>query len=115
MALDILPIQATSVPCERSFSSAAETGTNRRNRLGPTTIEALQMLKSWYKNQRLNFTSPWRTLSNRMGPVASEIDYLAALPAEGPGSKRAMQSIVAALAAEEGDHDDPSDIEDEPS
>ena len=43
--MDYLPIQATSVPCERVFSSSAETITKKRNHLGADLIEALQILK----------------------------------------------------------------------
>jgi len=49
MALDYLPIQATSIPCERIFSSSAETDTTCCNRLSPEMFEALQMLKYDYK------------------------------------------------------------------
>ncbi|EIN03294.1 hATC-domain-containing protein, partial [Punctularia strigosozonata HHB-11173 SS5] len=45
VALDILPAQASSVACERLFSSAKETDTLRRNRLSPAVMEALQFLK----------------------------------------------------------------------
>jgi hypothetical protein len=45
IALDFLPIQASSVPSERVFSSSAETDTLRRNRIKPILMEALQMLK----------------------------------------------------------------------
>jgi hypothetical protein len=45
MAMDILPIQASSVPSERVFSSSAQTDTVRRNRVKPILMEALQMLK----------------------------------------------------------------------
>ena len=48
MALDYLPIQGSAVPCERKFSSAGITGTDRRNRLTPATFEALQILKAAY-------------------------------------------------------------------
>lgn len=44
IALDYLPIQASSVPSERVFSSSAETDTAKRNRI-PALMEALQMLK----------------------------------------------------------------------
>jgi hypothetical protein len=43
--MDILPIQATSVPCERVFSASKETTTARRNRLKPKIVQALQILK----------------------------------------------------------------------
>lgn len=59
--MDFLPIQATAVPCERVFSSSAETDTKRRNRINPQLMEALQMLKFKLKKNRLNFTAGWIT------------------------------------------------------
>ena len=57
LAMDILPIQASSVPCERVFSSGKETMTPRRNRISPELMESLQLLKfSFKKGQRLNIT-----------------------------------------------------------
>ena len=57
LAMDVLPIQASSVPCERVFSSSKETTTARRNKLSPELMEALQMLKFSVRNGRgLNFT-----------------------------------------------------------
>ncbi len=57
MAMDILPIQGTSVPCECVFSSGKETTTARQNWLSPELMEALQMLKFAFKRgQFLNFT-----------------------------------------------------------
>ena len=50
--MDVLPIQASSVPCERVFSSSKETITARRNSLGPPLIEALQLLKYTAKQGR---------------------------------------------------------------
>jgi hypothetical protein len=38
------------VASERLFSQAGLTGTDHRNRLSPTTFEALQVLKSAYRN-----------------------------------------------------------------
>ena len=56
--MDILPIQASSVPCERVFSSSKETTTARRNKLSPQLVEALQVLKFEHKrNKRLDFTA----------------------------------------------------------
>jgi hAT family protein len=54
--MDILPIQASSVPCERVFSSSNETITARRNALSPKLVEALQLLKYATKQGRgINF------------------------------------------------------------
>lgn len=55
--MDIIPIQGSSVPCERVFSSGAETDTRRRNRISHELMEALQMLKFTLKRGRtLDFT-----------------------------------------------------------
>ena len=49
MALDMLSIPAMSDEPERLFSGAAITVTERRNKLGVESIEALECLKSWYR------------------------------------------------------------------
>ena len=49
MALDVLSIPAMSADPERLFSGAKITISNRRNRLGILTVEALECLKSWLK------------------------------------------------------------------
>jgi len=55
--MDIIPIQASSVPCERVFSSSKETVSARRNTLSPDLMEALQLLKFATKQGRgLYFT-----------------------------------------------------------
>jgi len=66
MAMDYLPIQASAVPCERIFSSSAETDTKKRNRISPLLMEALQMLKFYLKKERLNFTESWVTSESQM-------------------------------------------------
>jgi hypothetical protein len=43
------------VPCERVFSASKETARARRSRLGPTVMEATQILKFQAK-QEFNFT-----------------------------------------------------------
>lgn len=58
VALDVLPAQASAVPCERLFSSSAETITKRRNALSPAVVEALQHLKFTYRSQRMSFMEP---------------------------------------------------------
>ena len=79
MAMDYLPIQASAVPCERIFSSSAETDTKRRNRISPLLMEALQMLKFYFKKERLNFTSGWAVTEKEMMEVEQELDLLAKL------------------------------------
>lgn len=66
MAMDYLPVQATSVPCERVFSSAKDTDTAKRNRISANLMEALQMLKYSLRKDRLNFMDGWRTLEAAM-------------------------------------------------
>jgi hAT family C-terminal dimerisation region len=56
MAMDYLPVQGSAVPCERIFSSSAETDTKKRNRIKPLLMEALQMLK-FYRRKSLDFTT----------------------------------------------------------
>lgn len=50
--MDYLPIQGSAVPCERVFSSAKETMSNRRNRILYGLMEQLQMLKFSFTAQR---------------------------------------------------------------
>ena len=51
IALDILPSQASSVPCERLFSGTKQVATDRRASLGPIIFEELTLLKSaWGPN-----------------------------------------------------------------
>jgi len=55
--MDIIPIQASSVPCERVFSSGKQTMTSRRGRISAQLMEALQILKfSIRKGRPLRFT-----------------------------------------------------------
>ena len=64
--MDYLPIQATSVPCERVFSSAKETDTAKRNRISPVLMEVLQLLKFYLKKERLDFSAGWVTSEEAM-------------------------------------------------
>ena len=65
--MDVLPAQASSVPSERIFLSSKEICTQRRNNISLIMLEALQILKFIYKQDRLNFTEDL---------VADERDYL---------------------------------------
>jgi hypothetical protein len=50
IARDYLLIQGSSTPSERAFSSGGITGSARRSRLSTEIFEALQILKSAYRN-----------------------------------------------------------------
>jgi hypothetical protein len=54
MVCDYLAIQGSSVPSERAFSSGGLIGTLLRNWVSPTMFEALQILKSGYKNKHIS-------------------------------------------------------------
>jgi len=81
--MDVLPAQASAVPCERVFSSSKETCTLRRNRVSRVLLEALQVLKYSYRSDRLSFVEG---LS-----IAKEADYTIC--------RRLMESAVDELMA----------------
>ena len=54
MARDFLAVQGSATPSERAFSNASLTDTKRRNRISPSLFEALQILKSAYRNGHLS-------------------------------------------------------------
>jgi hypothetical protein len=83
VAMDVLPAQASSVASERIFSSSKETCTQQRNNISPTMLEALQILKFIYKQDRLNFTEDL---------VADERDYMIS----GPVTPRAVDELMGA-------------------
>jgi hAT family C-terminal dimerisation region len=79
--MDVLPVQASAVPCERVFSSSKETCTLRRSRLSPQLMEALQVLKFSFKQDRLTFTDDL---------LAVEKDYTIA----GPVTAKAIEELI---------------------
>jgi hypothetical protein len=85
--MDVLPAQASSVPCERVFSSSKETCALRRNRLSRGLLEALQVLKFSYRSERLCFVEE----------VAKEADYVIS----GPLTEFAVDELMAAGKFEE--------------
>lgn len=56
MARDYFAIQGSATPSERAFSSASLTDTKQRSRLTPQIFEALQILKSAYRNGHISAT-----------------------------------------------------------
>lgn len=55
MALDILSIPAMSAEPERLFSGAKITITDRRNRLGIESIQAIECCKSWFSRKSVPY------------------------------------------------------------
>ncbi|KAA1475214.1 hypothetical protein DENSPDRAFT_782910, partial [Dentipellis sp. KUC8613] len=63
VVLDILPMQASAVPCERVFSSSKHTSSALRNQISPQLMEISQILKYLFKQERLDSTGEWCTSS----------------------------------------------------
>ncbi|GLB37207.1 putative hAT family C-terminal dimerisation region [Lyophyllum shimeji] len=76
IALDILPCQASSVPCERLFSGSKQTATDRRARLGASRFEELQIMKSAWRGTIVDFAdiNSWE-----VEIVKADLDVYAAL------------------------------------
>ena len=56
VALDVLPAQASAVPCEHIFSSSKETDSLWRTNMSSWKMEELQVLKFSYRSDHLTFT-----------------------------------------------------------
>jgi hAT family C-terminal dimerisation region len=99
IAMDYIPVQASSVPCERVFSSSAETDTKRRNRISPMLMEALQTLKFHLKKEHLDFTAGWMTKEKQMVEDSPEVDLLQKVLQE--SSKDQLDSLDTIIQADE--------------
>ena len=100
LALNYLAIQASSVPSERAFSSAAETDTARRNRISPILMEALQMLKYSLKNMSMNFMSGVMVAEDDLHRSRSAHDLLSLITSSSitaEDQEDAMDSILRAI------------------
>ena len=104
--MDYLPIQASSVPCERVFSSAGETDTKKRNRISPILMEALQMLKYSYRKERLNFTSGWAITTHELKEPSPSKDLLAQLFKDDEDQADATDQLLHVLAVDDTDDGD---------
>ncbi|KAG8939092.1 hypothetical protein FRC04_007023 [Tulasnella sp. 424] len=105
IALDTIPVQASSVPCERAFSSSKETVTLRQNRLSLELMEALQILKHTYHHP-LNFASHLVT-----DPETLQIDDDSPSKASNPPLMLGL--LEECLGDEESDSDNSSNSNDE--
>ena len=101
MALDYLPIQASAVPSERVFSSSADTDTKKRNRINPTLMEALQILKYIFRHERLDFMQGWATPESFM--LGAETDTHNKL-SEVLSGEDAVDDIIRAMGYDDVGH-----------
>ncbi|KIM54018.1 hypothetical protein SCLCIDRAFT_31420 [Scleroderma citrinum Foug A] len=109
LAMDYLPIQASSVPCERVFSSASETMMKRRNRISPILMEAIQMTKFFLKKERLNFTEGWVTLQKDMHIAVADNNLLATIVETALSHDlltHRIDDIIGAIGEDKGDEMD---------
>ena len=79
IAMDYLPIQASSVPCEHMFSSSSETNTKQWNHISPLFMEALQVLKFYVKAELLNFMKAWMVKEKILSVEDPDSDLLGEL------------------------------------
>jgi hAT family C-terminal dimerisation region len=96
ITMDYLPIQASAVPCERVFSSSAETNIKKRNRIRPELMEAIQVLKFALKKSRLDFTAHLQLPEDSMvGDVSDSTNTLTEMLKMNPG---ALQGFLQSLS-----------------
>jgi hypothetical protein len=110
--MDYLPVQGSSVPCERVFSSSAETDTKKRNRIKPVLMEALQMLKFYRKKSLLNFTAGLVLEEDDLEEGDSE-DLLAELLSSRPDrTQHSIDKILTSLSdrRDEASEGDPNEV-----
>lgn len=78
MALDILPCQASSVPCERLFSASKQVTTERRSRLSADRLEQLLVMKSAWQGTMVD----WAAMNSRAVDEIEINDYSDLLQAD---------------------------------
>ena len=74
--MDILPAQGSSVSSERVFSSARDTLTDARVRMGPHSLECRQILKYILRAKRLSLQGRWNMspIEVAAATVANELE-----------------------------------------
>jgi hypothetical protein len=122
LAMDVLPIQASSVPCERVFSSGKETMAPRRQKIKPALMEKLQMLKYGIrKGTQLNFTEGMSWAKELIeieelhkDSIPSDVfSYIKSLGVEEKEEQEQEQEQEEEEEAEMGDVDDDDDDDDD--
>ncbi|KAF7770801.1 hypothetical protein Agabi119p4_6775 [Agaricus bisporus var. burnettii] len=78
IALDVLPIQASAVPCERLFSASKQVATDRRSRLGSDRFEELLVMKSAWWGTMVD----WAAVNTAEVEEVDLVDYVDFLEAD---------------------------------
>ncbi|CUA67878.1 hypothetical protein RSOLAG22IIIB_07571 [Rhizoctonia solani] len=76
IAMDVLPVQASSVSSERVFSSSKLTCTSERNRISTKTMEAFQVLKHSLYRRRREVAEPRAAQSRALDFVVHQFENL---------------------------------------
>ncbi|KIK92040.1 hypothetical protein PAXRUDRAFT_148157, partial [Paxillus rubicundulus Ve08.2h10] len=71
ISLDILPTQASTVPCKHVFSSGKEINTDHHNNLLPEMMQMLQMIKYMFHKDRLSFENDWLNYEHKIAEIPS--------------------------------------------
>ena len=101
MALNYIPIQASSVPCEQIFSSASKTDMKQHNRINSNLFKALRILKFSYKCEWLDFSGGLLVIEEEMlvePPPVSNIDHLGGLVAQ---TGETLDAMLAAISIDD--------------
>ncbi|KZP07600.1 hypothetical protein FIBSPDRAFT_711293, partial [Athelia psychrophila] len=83
LALNVLPVQASAVPCERVFSSSKLMDESHRSNLSPFLMEMLQILKYRFRKERLSFTDDLISNERELSVTDVPAEKIAELLAEG--------------------------------
>ena len=67
IALDVLPYQVSSIPCEWLFSAAKQVANDQHAHLGSQIFEELQLMKfAWCQNVLWSDLIGWNRLGDRL-------------------------------------------------
>jgi len=96
IAMDYLPIQASSVPCERVFSGSGETDTNRRSCTSPQLTGVLQVIKFARKKARLDFSFQYLTTAAQLESILHDVQKTKAslTPEAFSNTYRVIKSVI---------------------
>ena len=92
------------------------TDTKRRNRISPILFETLQILKHWYRKDRIRFFDRWIVEYTEMtakvaDPTTHQLEDFLNAKGDDKQMKLAIDAFTAAITLEEGAEDPVWDLE----